>query len=429
MESDTVPLQDWHHLIWYILIIILLLFLSALVSGSEVAFFQLKEKPSDDDNTEDRKKINKLLRHPEKLLATILVANNFINISIVILASYIAASLLTGVNETVRFLVEVVLITAVILFFGEILPKVFATQNDLGFAKKTAPLLSFFQKIFSVLVVPMTKITDKLEKHLSVENQLFSRDDLSKVLEMTEDEATREEKRILTGILEFGNTEAKQIMKPRMDIFAVSDDEDLQSVIKKIQEKGYSRIPVYHGDLDHIKGILFAKDLIPYLDRPDFDWTRLIRPAFFVPENIKLDDLLKEFQKKRMHLAIVVDEYGGTSGLITLEDVIEEVLGEEIRDEHDKETLPFRKVNAHTYIFEGKTPLKDFYKYMEMDDETVEKFEEAKGPSESLAGLILELNGVFPGINDKIKFNGYEFTIKEIDKNRLDKITVKRQKK
>jgi gliding motility-associated protein GldE len=428
MDSDTVPLQDWH-LIWYFLAIIVLLVLSALVSGSEVAFFQLKEKPEDDEKPEGRKKIDRLLKNPQKLLATILVANNFINITIVILATYITASLLTDVSETVRFIVEVVLITAVLLFFGEILPKVFATRNDLAFARKTAPLLQFFQKAFAALVIPMIKITGKLEKYLHKENQLLSRDDLSKVLEMTEEDATQDEKRILTGILRFGDTEAKQIMKPRMDIFAVSDEENLKNVLKKIQEKGYSRIPVYHGDLDHIIGILFAKDLIQYLDKTDFDWTGIIRPAFFVPENIKLDDLLKEFQKKRTHLAIVVDEYGGTSGLVTLEDVIEEVLGEEIRDEHDKETLPFRKVNAHTYIFEGKTPLKDFYKYLELDDNTIDKFEEAKGPAESLAGFILEQHGTFPRINDKLQFGGIEFSVKEIDKNRLDKIMVKPVKK
>ncbi len=428
MDSDTVPLQDWH-LVWYLLIIVFLLILSALISGSEVAFFQLKEKPRGKETASERKNIDKLLKHPQKLLATILVANNFINITIVVLSSYIAARLMTGVSETLRFFVEVILITAVILFFGEILPKVFATKNDLGFARKTAPLLRFFQKIFSALVIPMVKITDRLEKHLNVENQLFSRDDLSKVLEITEDEATQEEKRILSGILRFGDTEAKQIMKPRLDVFALSDEEDLKSVVKKIKEKGFSRIPVYNGDLDHIKGILFAKDLIPHLDKDNFDWTKIVRPAFFVPENIKLDDLLKEFQKKRMHLAVVVDEYGGTSGIVTLEDVIEEVLGEEIRDEHDKETLPFKKMNAHTYVFEGKTPLKDFYKYMDLDDERIDLFEKAKGPSESLAGFILEQNGTFPRINDKIRFDGFEFVIKEIDKNRLDKILVKPVKK
>jgi len=428
MESDGIPIQDWN-LVWYGLIILVLLVLSGLVSGSEVAFFQLKEKPRPDDDNDQYRNIDRLLRHPEKLLATILVANNFINITIVILASYITARLLVGVSEMTRFFIEVVVITSVILFFGEILPKVFATQNDVGFARRTAPFIRWLQRIFAFLIIPMTKITDRLEKHLHAENQLFSREDLSKVLELTEDEATQDEKRILSGILRFGDTEAKQIMKPRMDIFALPDDAPLKEVVKKIKEKAYSRIPVYHDDLDHIRGILFAKDLLPYLDaKEDFDWTQLIRPAFFVPENIKLDDLLREFQKKRTHLAIVVDEYGGTSGLITLEDVIEEVLGEEIRDEHDKETLPYKKLNGHTYLFEGKTPLKDFYKYLQLDDETVEKFEHAKGPSESLAGFILELNGVFPDVDETISFDPFEFTIKEIDRNRLDKIMVKRKK-
>jgi len=428
MDTDSVPLQDWH-LVWYFIAILVLLFLSALVSGSEVAFFQLKEKPRQDTDKDFTPLMERLLRRPQKLLATILVANNFINITIVILASYLASKLLRGVSEMTEFLVEVVLITSVILFFGEILPKVFATRNDVAFAQKTAPLLQWLQSFFAFLIVPMTKITSRLEKHLHTENQLFSRDDLSKVLELTQDEATQDEKRILTGILRFGDTEAKQIMKPRLDIFALPDDMPFKEVVRHIKEKSYSRIPVYHNDLDHIKGVLFAKDILPYLAAAeDFDWTKLIRPAFFVPENIKLDDLLREFQKKRTHMAIVVDEYGGTSGLITLEDVIEEVLGEEIRDEHDKETLPYKKVNAHSYLFEGKTPLKDFYKYLNLSDEIIEKFEKAKGPSESLAGFILELNGVFPDVNDSVLFGPFEFTVKQIDRHRLDKIMVKQKK-
>ncbi|NPA43606.1 MAG: gliding motility-associated protein GldE [Chlorobi bacterium] len=425
MESDTVPLGGWH-LIWYILILMLLLFLSALVSGSEVAFFQLKEKPRTGEDESARKSIDKLLKSPQKLLATILVANNFINITIVVLATYLVSRLVKDMSPMTEFLIEVVLITSVILFFGEILPKVLATRNDLAFARRTAPLMKFFQKLFYFLIVPMVKITGRLEKHLRAEHQLFSREDLSKVFELTRDEATQDERRILSGILRFGDTEAKQIMKPRLDIFALSDEEDFPSIIRKIKEKGFSRIPVYHGDLDHIRGILFAKDLLPYLDKPRFDWTRLIRPAFFVPENIKLDDLLRDFRNKRMHLAIVVDEYGGTSGLVTLEDVIEEVLGEEIRDEHDRETLPYKKTGKNAYLFEGKTPLKDFYKYLNLDEGTVEKFEEAKGPSESLAGFLLELNGVFPSVDDRIRFDGFEFTVKELDKNRIDKILVKK---
>jgi gliding motility-associated protein GldE len=429
MESDTVPLSgDWQELILYFLLIILLLFLSALVSGSEVAFFQLKEKPAPDDKDPARNKINRLLRKPQKLLATILVANNFINISIVILSSYIATRLLTGINPTLRWLVEAVLITAIILFFGEILPKVMATRNDVGFAKKTYPLLNFLQKLFAFLIIPMMKITRAVEKYFKNESGLFTRDDLTRVFEMTRGDASSEEKKILTGILRFGDTEAKQIMKPRVDIFALPDNKTFEEIITEIREKGYSLIPVYHDNLDNITGILFAKDLLTHINRRGFHWQKLIRPAFFVPENIKLDDLLKEFQKKRTHLAIVVDEYGGTSGLITLEDVIEEVLGEEIRDEHDKEQLPYKKINARSYLFEGKTLLKDFYKYLDLDEETIAKFERAKGPSESLAGFILELNGLFPQVNDKIKFDKFEFIIKDIEKNRLEKIQVNRKK-
>ncbi len=422
--SDSVPLQDWY-LITYLVLIVLLLFLSALISGSEVAFFQIKEKPQSKEKDKLPKKITRLLKKPEQLLATILVANNFINISIVILATYITAILLKNVNETARFIVDVVLITAVILFFGEIVPKVFATRNDLAFAKKTAPLLIFFEKIFFVLIRPMVAITKKFSNKLQSENQFFSKEDLSKVLELTESEASQNEKRILSGILQFGDTEAKQIMKPRLDVFALSDEEKFEDIIPKIQQHGYSRIPVYHENMDQIKGILFVKDLLPYLDKKDdFDWRALIKPAFFVPENIKLDDLLKEFQKKRTHLAIVVDEYGGTSGIITLEDVIEEVLGEEITDEHDKESNLFKKLNKNTYIFKGKVPLKDFYKILDLPEDVVEKFEYAKGPSESLAGFFLERNGVFPREKDRIYFEGFELIANKIDKNRIDEVKI-----
>ncbi len=423
MESDSIPPDLWQSVL-NTGIVLLLLVLSALISGSEVAFFSLKEDPAFDPHDKKNGLIGKLLRKPQELLAAILVSNTFVNIGIVIVTDRLADQLLAGIPERIRFLVKIIGITAIILFFGEILPKVIATRNDYRFAKTTAPLINFLEKLFYPVIKPMAQISSRLKKHLRKENHALSSEDLTHVFEMTKKEATGEERKLLSGIISFGNTEAREIMKPRMDIFAVSIDEPYGKIIRAVREKGYSRIPVYDKDLDHIVGILLVKDLLSHLDKKDFDWTKLLRRAFFVPENIKLDDLLREFQKKRMHLAIVVDEYGGTSGLVTLEDVMEEVLGEEIRDEYDKENLPYKKLNANTYLFDGKTPLKDFYKYMKLTPEQIEAFEARKGPSESLAGFFLEINGHFPEINDKIRFENMDFIIKNIDKNRLEKIQI-----
>jgi len=425
MDTD-IPPPAVPHLWVYFLIIILLLILSALISGSEVAFFSLKEKPGWDDKVEPkaRKPLKRLLQHPQLLLATILTANNLVNITIVIISTYLVDHWLHSGPPWLRFLIEVILITTIILFFGEILPKVIATHNDLLFARKTATLIFIFQKLFSFFTYPMVALTKRVQKYLHFEPQRFSREELSHVFEMARSHATSDEQRILSGILRFGQTEAKQIMKPRVDIFALEIHEPFEQIIEKISRKGYSRIPVYEGDLDHIKGILFAKDLLPYLSHKNFRWQQLLRPAFFTPENIKLDDLLKDFQRKHTHLAIVVDEYGGTSGLITLEDVIEEVLGEEIRDEYDKEKLPYRRVNKNTFLFEAKTPLNDFYKYMKLDQQQIQAFEQAKGPNETLAGLLLELTGDLPQPGDKIRFANFTFTVKEVQNHRLNKILV-----
>ncbi len=424
MESESIPPPlDWSSLVLTTIILLLLLF-SALISGSEVAFFALKEKPEDSKIKENNPLIFNLLKKPQQLLATILIANNFVNIAIVVLTSYLIDPWLKNMNQTFAFLLKIVGITAIILFFGEILPKVLATRNDLKFAKFTAPFIAFINKTFAPMALPMARISERLAKHLRNENLSFSREDLSHMLQMTKNQATTDEQRLLSGVVSFGNTEAREIMKPRLDIFALEDTETFPEVIKKVLKKGYSRIPVYHENPDNIIGILLAKDLLGHLNDPDFNWKKLLRKPFFVPENMKLDDLLREFQKKRMHLAIVVDEYGGTSGLITLEDVMEEVLGEEIRDEYDKEKLPYKKINANTYLFDGKTPLKDFYKYMQLPPEQTEAMEQKKGPSESLAGFFLELNGHFPKINDKIRFHNLEFTIKDIDRNRINKIQV-----
>ena len=426
METDSIPPPVDFDLLLYFLLLVFLLILSALISGSEVAFFSLKENPSGYLNGEKNKmkKVARLLSKPQRLLATILITNNFVNISIVIISAYLINRYLSTIGEQWRQFLEVVLITAIILMFGEILPKIFATKHYVKFAQKMAPLLSFLDKIFSWMSIPMVKISSEMEKHLATENRYLTKDDLNQIMEMTKQETTRDEQRIFSGIINFGNTEAKQVMKPRMDIFALDINTPFHEVISQIREKGYSRIPVYENDLDHIKGILFAKDLIVHLDKNEFPWQKLLRPAFFVPENIKLDDLLREFQKKKTHLAIVVDEYGGTSGIVTLEDVIEEVLGQEIQDEYDQEKQPFRRINKNTYIFDGKTQLKDFYKFLKIKEKDIEKFEQNKGGSESLAGFILEKLGYFPQAGEEINFGPFKFIIHDIDGNRINKIKV-----
>ncbi len=427
METDSIPPPVDFDLLIYLLIILFLLVLSALISGSEVAFFTLKENPVDPENQDKNgafKTVEKLLAKPQKLLATILITNNFVNISIVIISAFLINKYLINISDYWRQFIEIVLITAVILIFGEILPKVFATKHYLSFSLKVAPFIRLFDRLFSWLSIPMVKITAGMEKNLSDDNKLLTKDDLNRMLEIAKHDSTRDEQRIFSGIINFGNTEAKQVMKPRMDIFALEYNTPFPEVINQIREKGFSRIPVYKNDLDHIEGILFAKDLITHLDDNNYNWQKRIRPAFFVPETAKLDDLLREFQKKKTHLAVVVDEYGGTSGIITLEDVIEEVLGQEITDEYDKEQQPFKRINKNTYLFDGKTLLKDFYKYLKLDQKTIEKFEENKGASESLAGFFLEQSGRFPQPGDELEWGNILFRIDDLENNRINRIKV-----
>ena len=410
--------------------LILLLFLSALISGAEVAFFSLSQTDLDKLSEEKKEEhiVVKLLENPKKLLATILITNNFINILIVLLFASLGETLFsrftyTFFNIPVRFLVEVVLVTFLILLFGEVLPKVYATRNAVKFANFMAKPITFLNIILTPLSVTLIRLTNVVEKKLGSKKNNLSVEKLSQALELTSDGATtKDEQKILEGIVNFGNTETVQIMKPRIDIFAISDDEPYQEVLQKILKHGYSRNPVYHETIDNIIGVLYAKDLLPYIDKKDFKWQKLLRKPFFVPENKKLDDLLKEFQERKNHLAIVVDEYGGTSGLVTLEDVIEEIVGD-INDEFDDDDLVYSKIDENTYVFEGKTTIKDFCKVVGEDEET---FEEAKGESETLAGFLLEISGKFPKKGEKITFKNYTFTIEAIDKKRIKQVKVKK---
>lgn len=403
--------------------IIILLFCCSLIAATEVALFSLTQKDLDSiEETQPAKFeiIKKMLSLPKKLLATILITNNFLHIAIVILFSVSLDKLFATISiPALKFTVEVILVTFLILLFGEVLPKVYASRNNVKFATFIAYPLLFLEKVLTPLSTPMRMLTSFLQKKLGRQKTSLSVDQLSQALELTSDEeTTSEEQKILEGIVTFGNTDTKQVMSPRIDIFAIATDETFEEIMPKIIEKGYSRIPVYHENIDNITGVLFIKDLIPYINKKDFDWKPLVREPFFVPENKKLDDLLKDFQSMKSHLAIVVDEYGGTSGLISLEDVIEEIVGD-ISDEFDDEEINYTKINNNTFLFEGKINLKDFYRITETDEN---KFEENKGEAETLAGFILELLGNFPKKGTKIEFENVSFTIESVDKKRVKQI-------
>ncbi len=414
-----------------ICVLLLLLLCSALISGAEVAFFGLS--PTDINAIELKKTakgniITKLLDRPKKLLATILIANNAINIGVVLLFNLIGDTLFSNINYvlfsfiSVRFLMEVVVATFLILMFGEILPKVYANRNRLSFTHFMAYPLKTLDFLFAPLSLPMRSATIYLNNKLGKYKSNLSVNHLSQALELTsEGDTTMEEKKLLEGIVSFGNTDTKQVMRPRIDLFALSEDMRFMDVLDEIKSQGYSRIPVFSENMDNVLGVLYVKDLLPYIDRKTFNWLSLIREPYFVPENKKLDDLLMEFQEKKNHLAVVVDEYGGTSGIVTLEDIIEEIVGD-ISDEFDDEDLVYSKLDDFNYVFEGKTALKDFYRVVKIEDE--EDFDEQKGESETIAGFVLEIAGSFPKKGEKIVFKDYAFIVESLDKKRLKQIKV-----
>ncbi|MBR9913253.1 MAG: gliding motility-associated protein GldE [Algicola sp.] len=407
-----------------LVLLLVLLMCSALISGAEVALFSLTKSDIDvglETNASKFEIISRLLRRPKKLLATILVANNFINIGIVILFAYLGETLFENVQIAwARFLLEVVVITFLILLFGEIIPKIYASRNREKFSLFMAVPLKVLDVIFSPISLPMRSITLGIHNKLGKQKSNLSVDQLSQALELTTDgDTTVEEHKILQGIVSFGNTDTKQVMRPRIDIFALNEDTKYIDIIPEVIKNGYSRIPVYKDSIDNVTGILYIKDLLPYIERKQFDWTTLLRDPFFVPENKKLDDLMVEFQEKKVHLAIVVDEYGGTSGVVSLEDVIEEIVGD-ISDEFDDDDVVFTKIDDYNYSFEGKTTLKDFYKIIKLEDES--DFEDYKGEAETIAGFVLEISGIFPRRHSKINFKNYVFTIEAIDKKRIKQV-------
>jgi len=414
-----------------ITVLLILLLFSALISGAEVAFFSLTPADLEIESTSKAsrkiKTVSLLLEKPKKLLATILVANNFLNIAIVLLFDSLGQVWFAGLNQVyfgvnIRFVVEVGVVTFLILLFGEILPKIYASRNSLSFATFMALPLKVLDVLFTPLSSPMQAITISIQEKFGKQKSNISVGQLSQALELTDQkETTTEEQKILQGIVTFGTTDTKQVMKNRMDIFALNQDLPYHEILPLIIENGYSRIPVYKDNVDTISGILYVKDLIPHIDAKTLDWNTLIRAPYFVPENKKLDDLLNEFKKMKMHLAIVVDEYGGTSGLISLEDIIEEIVGE-ISDEFDDEDLIFSKLDENNYIFEGKTPLKDFYKVIGLKDFTV--FEDQKGEAETLAGFLLEISKGFPKKNEVLTYHNYAFTIEAFENKRIKQIKL-----
>ena len=426
------------HLLFGGVSLVILLVCSALISGAEVALFSLSKsdlEPEENTPSKALETIIALLHRPKKLLATILVANNFINIGIVLLFASLSEHLFKGVNSELDlvffkidlvFFIEVIIITFLILMFGEILPKIYANRNNLKFSKFMARPLKILDVLFAPISMPMRRLTLMIHKGLGKQKSNLNVDYLSQALELTsEEDTTKEEQKILQGIVSFGNTDTKQVMRPRIDIFALESSLKFEPIIPEIVAHGYSRIPVYENSIDSVSGILYAKDLLPHLQKKEFDWNSLLRVPLFVPENKKLDDLMVEFQEKKIHLAIVVDEYGGTSGVVSLEDVIEEIVGD-ISDEFDDDDLIYSKIDENNYVFDGKTALKDFYRIIKLEDESI--FENHKGEAETIAGFVLKISKSFPKIRSKIKFNSYTFVVEGIDNKRIKQIKVTLQK-
>ena len=408
------------------LALLILLVGSALVSGSEVAFFSLSKDELTDLNQKHPEKgrvITSLLATPKILLSTVLILNNLINIGIVTLTTFVTWTLF-GTNATgiVVILIQTVGVTFAIVFFGEIVPKVYANQTRSSFVLKLAYPISFFTKVLKPFSIFLIAFSNIIEKRVQQKGYSLSVGELNQALELTTEDTPEEEKEILRGIVNFSSLSVRQVMKSRMEISAVDAEIDFHELMDKVNKSGYSRIPVYEETIDHILGILYIKDLLPHIEKDEtFEWKSLIRKSFFVPENKKADTLLKDFQKMRVHMAIVVDEYGGTSGLITLEDLIEEIIGE-INDEFDDtDTLFFQEIDVDTFIFEGKVSLNDFCKKIDLDTQV---FDEVKGESESLGGLLLELNSKMPKNGTKIRFKDFEFTILAVDARKIKKVKV-----
>ncbi|RLD67896.1 MAG: hypothetical protein DRI84_01290 [Bacteroidetes bacterium] len=416
--------------LYSIISIVLLIILSGLISGSEIAYFSLNPASIEElksHKTSANKRVLEHLESPKKLLATILISNNFINVSIVLISTYLTQILFNFSEQPILgFLIQVISITAVILLFGEIIPKIYAKNNALYFVRLMASPLNFMAKLFKPLVKVLVHSTGIIDKRISRKKDALSMTDLSEVVDLAaakSDVEEVDEQMILKGIATYGKTDVKEIMKARVDVSALEIHTPFIEVLESVREWGYSRIPVYKDTLDEIKGVLYIKDLLSFIDNEDYDWSAKIRKAFFVPENKKINDLLQEFRKNRIHMAIVVDEYGGTSGIVTLEDVLEEIVGD-INDEFDvqNEDFIFSQIDEHTWIFEAKTTILDFSKVVNLDNDI---FEEVKGESDSIAGLILEIMGDFPKEGDEVVFEDIVFEVVKMDARRISRVRIK----
>ncbi len=423
--SEVQFLEPTTGAIFAIVLTCILLVFSGYASGSEIAFFSLSPNDlnelDEEKNGSDRQ-IIALREDSERTLATILITNNLVNVTIIMLCNYFFDHVIDfGVAYWLQFVVITVLLTFLLLLFGEIMPKVYARQHALAFCRFSAGGILRLSRLFRPLSSVLLRSGLLAEKVVQKENHVLSVDDLEQALELTDENDLKEEKNMLEGIVRFGDETAKEVMTSRQDVVDLDFRSSFPDVLKCIVENNYSRIPVYQGSIDNIRGILYIKDLLPHLSKPaTFRWQSLIRPPYFVPETKKIDDLLRDFQENKVHIAIVVDEFGGTSGIITLEDILEEIVGE-INDEYDEEEKNYTRINANTYIFEGKTLLSDLYKILDLDDET---FEEVEGDADSLAGLLLEIKGDFPELNEKIDYKNFTFVVTELDGHRISKIKV-----
>jgi len=403
---------------------VVLIALSAFASGSEIAFFSLS--PQDLDKLDPSKRqadasIQMLREDSERTLATILITNNLVNVTIIMLCNYIFGTVVQFGKEWVEFLFITVLLTFILLLFGEIMPKVYSRQNPLAFCRHVVKGVLLFRKLFWPLEWVLIKSGVVAEKVVRKEKRQLSVDDLEQALELTDKDDIKDEKSMLQGIIRFGDETAKEVMTSRQDIVDIDIKSDFKQVLDSIVENNYSRIPVFQDNEDNIRGILYIKDLLPYLDKPaSFRWQSLIRPPYFVPETKKIDDLLREFQENKVHIAIVVDEFGGTSGLVTLEDILEEIVGE-INDEYDEEESTYTKLNYNTYLFEGKTLLSDFCKILNID---IDEFDDVVGDADSLAGLLLELKGDFLSLHERIDYKNYTFEVVGIEERRISRVKV-----
>ncbi len=400
----------------------LLLLASGFASASEIAFFSLSPSDLNDiesNNHPSDEKISLLLGDSERLLATILIANNFVNVTIIMLCNFFFMNVFVFHSQVAEFLILTVILTFLLLLFGEIMPKIYSAQKTLAFCRFSAPGIYALRKLLWPFSTMLVRSTTFLNKHVARRGRNISVDELSQALELTDKSELKEEGNILEGIIRFGGETAKEVMTSRLDVVDLDIHATFKTVMKCIIDNAYSRIPVYSGSRDNIKGILYIKDLLPHVDKGDtFRWQSLIRPAYFVPETKMIDDLLRDFQTNKIHIAIVVDEFGGTSGIVTMEDIIEEIVGE-IHDEYDDEERTYTVINDHTWVFEAKTQLTDFYKITRLDEE---EFEKAVGDADTLAGLLLEIKGEFPALHEKLIYKTYEFEVLAMDKRRILKV-------